>query len=198
MIGSAGYPLIATPARTVSDVMPSDRGHEPGRWRKKKGAGPRRLFEGSQRGDWRRVDREWLTRSTTCPRRWGRYRPSPSGQERRPVQPGSASSLAAGGVFVSQPDIDRHAVIDRTRGRDLAQVKRLGLRQAIEIPNEFLSVGHEPYHFAVLHVDILGFAVDDQCTHSRGCLGGLAQKVGAHRCSAGGQGRDGKGQYSNG
>src|SRR5882672_6511379 len=109
-----------------------------------------------------------------------------------------ASSLADGDVFVSQLDIDRHAVIESTRGSDLAQVKRLGLGQAIEIPNEFLSFGHEPYHFAVLHVDILGVAVDDQRTYGRGCLGGLAQKVGAHRCSAGGQGRDGKGQYSNG
>src|SRR5258706_3474627 len=87
-----------------------------------------------------------------------------------------ASSLADGDVFVSQVDIDRHAVIDGARGSDLAQVERLGLGQAIEAPNEFVSVGHEPYHFAVLHVDILGVAVDDQCTHSRGCLGGLAQR----------------------
>src|SRR5712691_11287888 len=99
MIGNADYSLITASARTVSDAMPSDR--RPARaepldqhadWEfegKKIGAGLQRLFEGSQRGDWRRVDREWLTRSTICPGRWGRYRPSPSGRERRPVQPGS-------------------------------------------------------------------------------------------------------------
>jgi hypothetical protein len=34
MISNADYPLIATPARTVSDVMPSDRrpASEPSRW----------------------------------------------------------------------------------------------------------------------------------------------------------------------
>src|SRR6267154_1811217 len=56
-------------------------------------------------------------------------------------------------------DIDAHAVIDGALWGDLLQIE--GLRQAVEVPGEFLAVRDELHDLTVVHVHEAGVRGDD-------------------------------------
>src|SRR5258706_12304919 len=84
--------------------------------------------------------------------------------------------VAEAAVVQRGRDIHAHAVVDGALRSDLLQIENL--RQAVEVPGEFLPVRHELHDFTVVPVHEAGVRADDNSAF--GCGGGwrLAQEGG--------------------
>jgi len=108
-----------------------------------------------------------------------------------------ASSLAFGTSSSPRSNIDRHAVIrQRPRERSGSGQYGWGWAKAIEIQTNSRPLATNRITSPCFTLTYLSVPVDEQCTHGRGCLGGLCPE-GRLRIVApapADQGRDGKGQ----
>src|SRR5438093_7457039 len=108
---------------------------------------------------------------------------------------GARRSVAEASVLQRGRDIDAHAVVDGALRGDLLQIE--GLRQAVEVPGEFLAVRHELHDFTVVHVHEAGVRADDDGAFGSGGGCRLAIAVGIGQGN-GRQARRGQREYGNG
>src|SRR5437879_11139418 len=105
---------------------------------------------------------------------------------------GCRRSVAEAAVVQRGRDIDAHAVVDGALRGDLLQIENL--RQAVEVPGEFLPVRHELHDFTVVHVYEAGVRADDNGAFGGGGGCGLAIAVAIGE-GKGRQARRGQGEY---
>src|SRR6195256_993351 len=103
--------------------------------------------------------------------------------------------VAEAAVVQRGRDIDAHAVIDGTLRGDLLQIE--GLRQTVEVPDEFLPVRDELHDFTVVHVHEAGVRADDNGAFGGGGACGLTVE-GSIGQGNGRQARRGQREYGNG
>src|SRR3979490_1140974 len=103
-------------------------------------------------------------------------------------------SVAEAAVRQRGRDIDAHAVVDGTLRGDLLQIE--GLRQAVEVPGEFLPVRDELHDFTVAHAHEAGVCADDNGAFGGDGACGLAIAVGIGQGN-GRQARRGQREYGN-